>query len=238
MSELAIILETDFSSESDADLLTWISLREEDVGEANRACCEFHNRYSKLLISMCMKRYCIQIGKEGVRDLVNDTFLRVFDKAAVKFKTTEIDPKKLRRQVGAWLGKIAFNLFLMRLKEQEGLPTSQLETDFDPHDEDGFKPEDIDFVPLVKIPMTPERVEQSKHLKPILDGLDDRERIILLTRFKNDNCLGGKQQFDSDDLEQLATEFRTTKDNIRQIFHRTFQKVKKQLLQLQHKANS
>jgi len=229
LSITAEIQKIDCNSESDADLLTLISWREEDENEARRALGEFYNRHFKLLAWGCMKKYGRQIGEQGVEDLVNDTFMKVFKTAASKFKTDEKDPKKLQHLIGAWLGGIAYNLFIERLQKRKRLPEFQVEDDFDPHDEDGFIPEDIDFVPLDENPMPPERIEQYKRLRPVLDGLIDRERIILLTRFKNYHFSDGKQQFHPDDLERLTNDLELTKDHVRQIFNRTLQKVKKQL---------
>ncbi len=78
--------------------------------------------------------------------------------------------------------------------------------------------------------MSPERIEQCNRLQAVLDSLNDRERLILMTRFDNYEPAGGKQQFREDDLKHLMNDLGLTKDNIRQILNRTFQKVKKQLL--------
>ena len=221
------IQETDCSRESDADLLTWVSLREEDRDGACRAWGEFYNRYVELLSHICLKKYKGQVGEQGVEDLVNDTFLRVFESAAGKFKTNETDPQKQRYHIGVWLGVIAHRLFLMRLQDKERL--SEL---------DGFDPESTDFDPqtmsfalpgMGEDSISPERIELCKRLQEVLNDLTNRERIVLLTRAENHHLSIGKQQFHSDDLEQLASDFCTTKENIRQIYHRTLQKVKKQL---------
>jgi RNA polymerase sigma factor (sigma-70 family) len=216
------IMETDCSQESDVDLLTLISWRKEDNDGARRAFGEFYSRYFKLLTCICMRKYRKQIGDHEIEDLVNTTFLRVFESAATKFKTSETDFTKLRHHIGAWLGKIAHNLFRMQLRGKN-LSVVLFENDFDPPT--------TDFDPTLteEDEISPEYVALCKRLQKVLDALTDQERDILLTRFENYHGSGGKEQFRSDDLERLANDWELTKDHVRQIYHRTFQKVKKQL---------
>ena len=215
LPEPAKVQETDLSVESDADLLTLISWREEDGRVARVAWREFYSRYFKLLAHICMQRFVGKIGEQGVNDLVNDTFLRVFDGGADTFKTEESDPQKLRHQIGAWLGQIALNIFRSRLRGEKRLPTIQ--------------PEDLEFPVEVTAPLSDERAEQCERLREVMQNLQPRERDILLARFANYHRSGGKQQFESHVLERLAKDWRITKDNVRQIYSRTMRKVKDQL---------
>ena len=217
MQEPAKVQETDFGNESDADLLTLISWREDD-GEAARAAWRaFYDRYFKLLAHICMKRYAQQIGEQGVNDLVNDTFLRVFDGGADTFKTEETDPEKLRHQIGAWLGAIALNIFRARLRGEQRLPMVQVE--------------EIEFRTEESTPLSDERAEQCERLKEVLENLQPRERDILLARYANYHRSKGKQQFEPHVLERLSKDWKITKDNVRQIYSRTMRKVEEQFSQ-------
>lgn len=215
MPEPAKVQETDLSEESDTDLLTLISWREEDGDGARAAWREFYSRYFKLLAHICMRRFACQIGDQGVNDLVNDTFLRVFDGGADTFKTEECNPQKLRHQIGAWLGQIALNIFRVRLRGERRLLTVQ--------------PEDLEFPVEAPTPLSDEREEQCERLREVMQNLQPRERDILLARFANYHRSGGKQQFEPHVLERLAKDWGVTKDNVRQIFSRTMRKVKEQL---------
>jgi len=211
----------DCNNETDAELLTLMGWRKDDELEASRAFREFYSRYFNLLTRMCEKKYKGQLNEQEIEDLVSETFLRVFEKSADKFKTDEKDLKKLRHHIGAWLGGIAYNLFRMRHRAQKRLPVFQFEDDFDPQSPVFDHPEEDS--------MSPARVEQHKRLQSILDDLTDKERDILLTRFANSHRSEGKQQFRSEDLERLTSDWELTKDNVRQIFNRTLKKVRAQL---------
>jgi RNA polymerase sigma factor (sigma-70 family) len=215
LPEPAKVQEADLSKESDADLLTLISWREEDVEGARAAWRDFYGRYFKLLAHICMKRFAQQIGVQGVNDLVNDTFLRVFDGGADTFKTEETDPQKLRHLIGAWLGQIALNIFRGRLRGEKRLPTVQVE--------------EFEFPIKDPTPLSDERADQCERLQEVLQSLQPRERDVLLARFANYHRSGGKQQFEPHVLERLARDWRITKDNVRQIYSRSMRKVKEKL---------
>ena len=225
-----MIQETDYSGESDADLLTLISWRKEGGDIARQAWGELYSRYFRSLSLICLKKYGNQLGVHGVEDLVSETFIQVFNGGADKFHTKETDPKKQRNHIGAWLGVIAHRLFLQRLRDRQRLAMFQFEDGFDPKASTPA-PKELDFdFPVNEEPISPERIEQSKRLQTVLDGLKGEERIILLTRFDNYQPSGGKQQFREGDLDQLVNDLGLTKDNIRQIVHRTFKKARNQLL--------
>ena len=217
MQEPAKVQEMDFTKESDADLLTLISWREDDGDAARAAWREFYDRYFKLLAYICMKRFAKQIGEQGVNDLVNDTFLRVFDGGADTFKTDESDSGKLRHHIGAWLAMIALNIFRARLRGEKRLPMVQVE--------------EFEFPVEESPPLSDERTEQCDRLKEVLENLKPRERDILLARYSNYHRSKGKQQFESHVLERLAKDWKITKDNVRQIYSRTMRKVEEQLSQ-------
>lgn len=217
MQEPAKVQETDFTEESDVDLLTLISWREEDGDAARAAWGEFYRRYFKLLAHICMVRFGQKLGEHDVENLVNDTFLRVFDGGADTFKIDETDPEKLRHLIGAWLSQIALNIFRARLRGEKRLPLVQVE--------------EFEFPVEESPPLSDERAEQCERLKEVLENLKPRERDILLARFANYHRSTGKQQFESHVLERLSKEWKITKDNVRQIYSRTMRKVQEQLSQ-------
>ena len=209
--------ETDLTYESDADLLTMISWREKEEEAALVAWGEFYRRRFDLLTFICLRAYKRQIGEAGVEDLVNDTFLKVWTQGATSFQTTETDPEKLQKLIGVWLASIAKNLFLMRLRGRTRLTEIAFE--------------ETEHAYAEATPLSEERRQQCEHLRELLDGLNARERDVLMARFSNYHKSGGKQQFDPDVLADLAEKLQITKDAVRQILCRTLKKVKAQLSQ-------
>lgn len=219
MPQAAKPQELDLSDESDADLLTMVSWREDEEEAALAAWGEFYRRYFDLLALICLKAYQRQIGEAAVEDLVNDTFLRVWTHGAATFRTAETDPGKLRKLIGVWLGEIARNLFLMQLRGRNRLP----EIAFD----------ETEHACEVAMPLSEERRQQCEQLREALDGLSERERDVLMARFSNYHRSGGKQQFDPEVLADLAEKWQITKDSIRQVLCRALKRIRSQLSQLQ-----
>ena len=217
LTQAAKTQETDLSNESDADLLTYISWRDEHEEAALAAWGEFYLRHFDLLTVICLKAYQPQIGEAGVEDLVNDAFLRVLTHGAATFKTSENDPDKIRKLVGVWLSKIAKNLFLMHLRGKKKMP----EVTF----------EETEHECEETTPLSEERLKQCEQLRVVLDSLKERERDVLMARFSNYHRSGGKQQFDPEVLADLAEKLQITKDAVRQILCRTLKKIKEQLSQ-------
>jgi len=225
LSQAARTQETDLSNESDADLLTYISWRddEEEEDAARDAWGQFYLRHFKLVSAICLKAYKPQMGEAGVEDIVSDTFLRIWTHGAATFKTSETDPDKLRKLIGVWLGKIAQNLFLMQLRGQEKMP----EVAFD----------ETEHACEEATPLSEEREIQCEQLRGVLDSLKERERDVLMARLSNYHRSGGKQQFDPEVLADLAERYQITKDAVRQIYCRTMKKVKDQLSQTPTRGN-
>lgn len=215
MSQAARIQETDFSKDTDADLLTLISWREEDGEGARKAWGEFYTRHFDFLSAVCLKSYGVRLGSEDVKDLVNDTFLRVFTHGADSFRTDDADADNVRKLVRVWLCQIAKTLFLMRIRGRKRLP------------EVGFEESEnasIEFTPL-----SPEREVQCERVRELLAQLPEREFDVLMARLSNYHRNAGKQQFDSELLTDLAERWQVTKDYVRQILSRTLRKIKDQL---------
>jgi RNA polymerase sigma factor (sigma-70 family) len=207
--------KTAFSNETDADLLTMISWREDEEEVALAAWGEFYLRQFRALTYICLKAYQRQIGESGVEDLVSETFLRVWTHGAATFRTAETDPDKLRKLITIWLSEIAKSLFLMQLRGRSRMPL----VTFD----------ETEHACQEATPLSTERQKQCEQLREVLDGLNARERDVLMARFSNYHRSGGKQQFDPEVLTDLAEKLQITKDSVRQILCRTLKKINLQL---------
>jgi RNA polymerase sigma factor (sigma-70 family) len=215
LSKAARIQEPDFIKDTDADLLTLISWREEDEEGARRAWGEFYTRHFNFLSAVCLKSYGNRLGADGVQDLVNDTFLRVFTHGAHNFRTDQPEADYVRKLVRVWLCKIANSLFLMELRGRKRLP----EVVFEESEHAA-----IEFTPL-----SLERETQCERVRELLAQLPEREYDVLMARLSNYHRNEGKQQFDPEVLSDLAERWQVTKDNVRQILSRSLRKIKDQL---------
>lgn len=103
--------QPDLESEPDDGLITYMALKDDDLGLAQRACEELYRRHARTLIGWCLKNRAETFGKDA-KDFVNATFLKAYDKAATfKFSTgatLEVRRFKVRR----WLFQILYRLFL------------------------------------------------------------------------------------------------------------------------------
>ncbi len=216
MSQAPEIQTTDFSKDTDADLLTMISWKQEDDDGAREAWGEFYRRHFTFLSFVCLKFYGRQLGDAGVEDLVNETFLHVFAKAAQGFRPgDDSDAQVNRRHVESWLRTVAHNVFLMDLRGRRRDPNTMLY--------------DIDVAMPTAPTMSAEREEQCQRVREVIESLPERERDVLFARFWNYDRAGGKQTFAPEVLADLIDRWETTDANIRKILSRTLKKIKERL---------
>jgi RNA polymerase sigma factor (sigma-70 family) len=103
---------------SDFELIRRMAGQESDPAGARIAWAAFYVRHQKNLVSVCMWHHEYLLGAEGVRDLVQDAFIKAFDGAAT-FNHAEICERTIQqRKCRRWLAKIAENLVLDRYKGQ------------------------------------------------------------------------------------------------------------------------
>jgi RNA polymerase sigma factor (sigma-70 family) len=102
--------------ESDADLLCYMSMRDADATGARAAWQEFYSRHATYMYRVCSGFGALLGGEAGVLDLIQDTFCRAFERAGQFDPAGVADPVQLRRRARAWLGRIANNLVLTKLR--------------------------------------------------------------------------------------------------------------------------
>jgi RNA polymerase sigma factor (sigma-70 family) len=204
---------TSFASDSDEDLLFYMSLQTEDSSTAEEAWEEFFLRHWSYLVGVC-RRFQPTLGDLGVEDLAKDTLIRVFQKAHTFTPLKNGDPNRARARIRAWLGQIANRLFLSTMRRKPAIdfvdepflgaaePTTE--------DSHGQRPGDSSRRLL---------------LRKALRTLTDRERDILLASYAWYEPGPGCQRMPSDKLAALTARFQTTAVNIRQIRARAFDKV-------------
>ena len=99
----------DVRDDSDEDLLVYVGWKAEHPELASAACDEFYRRHLKYVYAVIDRAYGSELGKEGVMDMVTDTFLRVYERAHTYQPCGEKDQGRQRRNALAWVSTIAVN---------------------------------------------------------------------------------------------------------------------------------
>jgi RNA polymerase sigma factor (sigma-70 family) len=211
----------DFNSDSDEDLLFYMSMQEEDRPSAEEAWAVFYSRHKNYLLAVCRRAFYSSIGDLGVEDLVHDTFVRVFLKAHT-YKPIGENANYALANLRAWLGRIAANLHRSYLRSQPNVEyTDDSDSFMDRTTEEATDgpAEESDMLPLVR---------------QALRTLTDREREILTASYLWYEPGAGCKKMPSEELKILMERFQTTAENIRQIRSRAFGKVEQYLQNLRN----
>lgn len=200
------------------DLFLMMSMKDDDLEQANLAFEEFYRRYGKYLWAIC-SRVCSnfkgKLDKILSEDVFSNTVQKVYERAETfidKAESLKTDEEKDVR-IKAWLGKIAQN-------ELYAIMRSSLNDDNIIYDSDQLlnlevAEENTDEKPVASI--------EKKLLDSALATLKPREREILRAFFMYEEQ--GKNT-PSEILNDLCKLYKTTKDNLRQIKSRSLKKVK------------
>jgi len=196
-------VRTRFASDSDEDLLFYMSLQSEDRGAAEEAWEEFVARHGRYLVGVC-QRFRSSLG-DGVEDLAQDVLIRVFNKAHTFRPLGGTDANRARARIRAWLGQIANRLFLTALRGQPKI-----------------SPLDDTVMVLAETRVEQDQSDNSNDkrrqlLREGLGTLTEREREVLIASYG--------QQMTSEEVKALAKRFNTTPVNLRQIRCRAFDKL-------------
>lgn len=209
----------DFSRDSDEDLLVYMSMQADDRSSAEDAWEEFYKRHEGYLMAVCGRSFRVTLGDLGVQDLVQDTFVRVFQKAHTYKPVGVSSEDRARANVRGWLGKIANNLFLSSLRRQP-----QVDYLDDP------------FATIVDKRATEEATEtqageseELSLLRKALQTLTEREREVLIASYAWYEAGTGCKKMPTEELKGLMERFQTTDVNIRQIRSRAFRKLEQYL---------
>lgn len=203
---------TDLRQESDEDLLVFMTMRSDDLAVANAAFAEFYERHVHYLFRRCRGATNKILDESGAWDIVQETFIRVYERAATFDGEGITDPDRLQRRVRAWLGRIAVNIFRDRLRGQLGVREISLDD------------QEIAKEPESQSPSSPSA--NRKLLDEAIDSLSEKEQRVLRTTFQYYQPGKQHQRLPNDVAEDLAKELETTSDNVRQLRHRALQKIK------------
>ena len=232
-------------AESDADLL--LAVFAGDETECRLAADAFFRRYAGKLYGFCRQFQYTLGGEAGVCDLITMTFQRAFERAGTFNCNGNLDQGYCARTF-QWLATISKRLkndWLKSISEDHPLPlTSIMIPDYqvvhaqeetvprryarlpedaaenlpDPHAGEEFISNDDE----VLLTISPE----SQCLQEALESLTEREREIILISAQY--SVDGKQlRLPQYVLDGLCKHLKTTKENIRTIRKRAYNKIKK-----------
>lgn len=207
---------TDEGSEPSDDVLLARISDKSDESSCRAAWGTFYGRHAEYLYGVCMRAYRTKLGETGVEDLVAETFLKVYDKAAETYQPAGDGDADYRRQrVRAWLGTIAKNLVRDTLRGRKRLPVSRLE-----HDEWRDIPEHE---------QCPQSASSDEVCRVMERVLSEREQDVLRVTFHWHDPAKDHQKLPDEAVDELARLWNLKPDNIRQIRRRALQKLKNAL---------
>jgi RNA polymerase sigma factor (sigma-70 family) len=204
---------------SDAVLLTLMAQRHTDAATAQLALEEFYHRHRHYLYNVACKVGIVNASDRY--DLVHETFLRVFAKAKTFKGEGTTDSVQSRRQVRAWIGRIAHRLFQDMLRKYGGL---RLLGDMAAALQDDAQ------APLQSVGSDEPPSPAMQALLRALDSLSAREQEIMRVTWQYYTPGQRQQRLPHDVVAQLARDCNTTPENIRKIRERALRKIKAMLL--------
>lgn len=188
-----------------------MSWQGDDQERAKAACGEFYERHSEYLYRRLAK-HIPSIGEHAVEDLVMDAFKRAFEKAVTYVPLKDADPIAGRRNVRAWLGKIAHNLFQDYLRRPDA--RLKLVREWEPYEQKLVADSDL----------SSGSDDELLHLALATLAPDER-RVVDMTM--QHLAPGEKhQRLPNGVAEELAKSLDTTTDNVRQLRRRAYQKIR------------
>jgi len=200
-----------FDGDTDADLLAYVAMREEDVPAARAAMEEFSRRHRSWLERAVRRSNLYRLLGEGrVEDVVQETFIRVWERSQT-FIPPVTDEEGGRRAVRAWLGRIANRATASMLRSFDALSRADpLPELVEARDEAVDTPDSSAL-----------RVAREE-----LDRLPDREKDVILETLLYYKAGEQHQRLPNAASQALAERWSTTTENIRQVRSRTFAGLK------------
>lgn len=198
--------------DSDEDLLVIISMKEE-IEARQQAFDEFYRRYAPFLWDFICKIGRTRLDEDELKDIFNRTFVNVYEYSGSFDTQGEKEPEIIQKKIRGWLARIV-------KREVQNIFTNGR------------------FISDLEIELYQKMVDSSKGrsstttfqkeiLSEALAQLPDREQHILLTYWEYHELGQGNQSKNMpiDVLEGLCRRYDTSKANVRQIVHRSYEKV-------------
>jgi RNA polymerase sigma factor (sigma-70 family) len=206
------------SEASNELLLSLMANRYIDQALAEQAFTEFYNRHRGYLFRTACKMANGLFDDDEKFDLVQETFIRAYEKAHT-FKGAALDDTtQEQRWARAWLGKIANNLLIDKMRKKKGILLLS-------YDDERVRSEAELKRAVAGLP----RSSDQRLVQEALERLTEKEQRIL--RLAALNYLPGDKELriPDSDLDELATTYNVSKASIRQTKKRAKEKVRNYL---------
>jgi RNA polymerase sigma factor (sigma-70 family) len=203
---------------SDFELIRRMADQKIDFAGARSAWGCFYVRHHASLLLVCTYDYGYLIGGEGVRDLVQNAFLRAFDGATTFDHAEACEAVVQKRKVRKWLARIAENLVRDRYRGQPEVRL--LEDDEDLEKLGGTTDESS----------SQSQVPESKRLELLKSGfalLSEIEQTVLRATMFWWQPGQEHQRMPHAAMEELSKQIGKSPANIRQIRLRSMEKLEK-----------
>jgi len=198
-----------------------MSLADEDPEDAKDAYGVFYRRHAGWLLRIIGSRAQLVRslgGEAGTFDLVQDTFMRAFEKASTFDPGGVTEAERARRRVRAWLARIATNLHL-----------DDIRAGSNPGTEPTVPLEELLGVEAVK---SEEQAADphAEQLREAIEELPDKDQDILWTWAEFYKPGAQHQRLPDEASQALAARWDTTPEAIRQQRRRLFERLRKLLV--------
>ena len=205
-----------FQSDTDAELLAFVAMADDDQQGAENAFREFYNRHCKWLyrtIQINAPVYRLLGGEEGIVDVVQETFSKVFQHAGTYNDDGLTDTDRVQRRSRAWLGRIAMNIISDMIRR----PISVNSQD--------CLPLEGQRIPAAPDDLSPAEIKAAERIREALTQLSERDQDILWTAANYYQPGKRFQRLPAGVAKALASKWNTTPENIRQRRKRIIDKL-------------
>ena len=206
------------SEASNQLLLSLMAESNNDRPLAEQAFTEFYNRHQGYVLRIACKAANGLLDDDEKLDLVQETFIKAYEKAHT-FKGGALnDATQERRWARAWLGKIAKNLLIDKMRKKKGVLLLN-------YDDESVKREAELKRAVASLP----RSSEQRLVQEALERLTEKEQRILRLAAMNYSPGDKELRIPDSDLDELATTYNVSKASIRQTKKRAKEKVKNYL---------
>ena len=208
--------QTQFEGRGDLDLLHLMAASDALAFEAWE---EFYRRHGGYLHSVSTKAFTARVGEHRIDDIVQDTLVKAFQKAATLQGEANLNAESQRRLVRAWLGTICENIVSDYFRGQplvDFVDDDVLEAHEAPYSNPADLDDELDCLPAKRLQLMEEGLET----------LTDREQEVLRTTmiwYKPDQKA---QKLPHRVMTDLTTSLKTNPNNVRKIRERGMTKLR------------
>ena len=201
---------------ADFDLIRRMADQKSDFAAAKHAWECFYVRHRRILMYICNSDHGYLLGQDDVKDIVHDTFLKAFTRAASFNFLESCEPAVQEKKCRAWLATIATNTVRDRFRGQPEisiLDATELEQIESPLQENSDE-------------MAPEPVRLSL-LNAGFAGLSEIEQTVLRATMSWWRPGEKYQRMPNAAMQELSRQIDKSPENIRKIRSRAVEKLEK-----------